>query len=271
MQRPSYRSVRSQDWRWLSVLSVAVLVAYLALTPVVEASDAMDYYLLDLSDPYANPWGSLHAFVYSPVYAQVLYPLTLLPFEAFYKVLVAINLSALVFLLGPVWAVVALPLAHSDISNGQVHLPLAASIVLMLRSPGWAAFGLLSKVTPGVTVLWFVGRREWRNLAVALGITAVIIAVSAVLWPEAWLAWIELLSESSTRHVANFSISQWPAIFRLPIAAGLVMMAAWRGRPAALPVIACFALPTIWVGSLVMLLAVPRLWVVSSERATARS
>ena len=75
MQRSgAYRSVRSHDWRWLSALSVAVLIAYLVLTPVVAASDAMDYYLLDVSDPYANPWGSLHAFVYSPAYAQVLYP-----------------------------------------------------------------------------------------------------------------------------------------------------------------------------------------------------
>ena len=119
--------------------------------------------------------------------------------------------------------------------------------------------------------MWFVGRREWRNLAIALGTTAGIIAVSAVLWPEAWVEWLALLSESSTRYVANFSVSQWPAIFRVPIAAGLALMAAWRGRPAALPVIACFALPTIWVGSLVMLLAVPRLWVFSSEPANAQA
>ena len=208
------------------------LSAYWALTPVRTVSDAMDYYLLDLADPYANPWGATHAFVYSPVYAQVLYPLTLLPFEAFYKVLMAINLGALLFLVGPVWAAVALPLAHPDIANGQVHLVLAASIVLMLRSPGWGAFGVLSKVTPGVTLLWFPARREWRAFAVAAGVTATLVIVSAITWPQAWFDWVTLLSESATHHVDTFSISQWPAIFRLPIGAGLVVMAAWRvGRP----------------------------------------
>ena len=104
--------------RLLPILGLGIVIAYWALTPARTVSDAMDYYLLDLADPYANPWGATHAFVYSPVYAQVLYPLTLLPFEAFYKVLMAINLGALLFLVGPVWAAVALPLAHPDMANG---------------------------------------------------------------------------------------------------------------------------------------------------------
>ena len=201
--------------RFLPILGLGIVVAYWALAPVRTVSDAMDYYLLDLADPYANPWGATHAFVYSPVYAQVLYPLTLLPFEAFYKVLMAINLGALLFLVGPVWAAVALPLAHPDIANGQVHLVLAASIVLMVRSPGWAAFGVLSKVTPGVTVLWFPARREWRAFAVAVGChcdaghplrTHLAAALGS--------SWVTLLSESATHHVDTFSVSQWPAIFR---------------------------------------------------------
>ena len=256
--------------RFLPILGLGIVVAYWALVPVRTVSDAMDYYLLDLADPYANPWGATHAFVYSPVYAQVLYPLTLLPFEAFYKVLMAINLGALLFLVGPVWAAVALPLAHPDIANGQVHLVLAASIVLMVRSPGWAAFGVLSKVTPGVTILWFPARREWRAFAVAVGVTATLVIVSVFTWPQAWFSWVTLLSESATHHVDTFSISQWPAIFRLPIGAGLVVMAAWRSRPAALPVIALFVLPSIWIGALVMLLAVPKLWTSESDRRPAQ-
>lgn len=250
---------RPLDWHWM-LPWVGVLVTYWLLAPVLTGSDAMDYYLMDPSDPYANEWGAVHAFVYSPAYAQVLTPLQALPFEWFYKLLLAVNLGALVYLLGPVWGVVALPFAIPDISNGQIHLLLAASVVAMVRTPGWAAFGLLSKVTPGVTVLWFLARREWRNLGIAVGVTAGIVGVSAVVYPTAWVEWVELLTTSSTRHVENFSVSEWPAIFRLPIAAGLVIMAGWRDRPAALPVIALFALPTIWAGALVMLLAVPKLY-----------
>ena len=76
----------------------------------------------------------------------------------------------------------------------------------------------------------------------------------------------DLLGASSIRHVENFAISERPVLYRLPIAAGLVVLAAWRNRPAALPVIVCFALPAIWLGSLVLLAAIPR--VVGQWQAT---
>ena len=37
--------------------------------------------------------------------------------------------------------------------------------------PSWA-FVLLTKVTPGIGLLWFAIRRRWRDLAIALGVTA---------------------------------------------------------------------------------------------------
>jgi hypothetical protein len=219
----------------------------------------VDYFLMDPADPYSDDWGGQHAFVYSPVYATFLGPLTELPFETFYKVATGLNLVALVYLLGPVWGAVALPLAHSDISNAQIHLPLAAVCVLMLsRSWTWI-YHPLTKVTPGISVLWYVGRREWRNAAQAVGVLVLVVAVSYALWPTAWHDWIALLTESSTRHVANFTVSQWPAVFRLPIGAGLVYLAARRNRPAALPLCVLFVLPSIWVGAvLTMPLAIPK-------------
>lgn len=243
----------------LTAVAVASLCAYIGWVPVDPGTDTMDYYLFNLVDPYSNDWGALHAYVYSPAYGQVLYPFTLLPFDVFFKITVAVNLAALVFLVGPVWAVVALPVAHTEIVNSQIHLLLASAAVLMVRHPAAWAFMPLTKVTPGVTILWYVGRREWRNLGVAIGVTGLIVAVSATIWPTAWIEWLRLLSESSTRHVANYTFSEWPAIFRLPIGAGLVWIAARRNRPAALPVIVLFVLPSIWVGAMVMLLAVPRM------------
>ena len=43
------------------------------------------------------------------------------------------------------------------------------AIVLGFRWPFTWAFVLLTKVTPGVGLLWFAVRREWRSLAIALG------------------------------------------------------------------------------------------------------
>ena len=91
-------------------------------------------------------------------------------------------------------------------------------------------------------------------------VSFVVVAVSAVISPAAWRDWLQLLADSSTLQMGNLVVSEWPALFRLPIAAGLVIMAGWRGRPAALPLIVCFALPAIWPWSLTLAAAVSRLW-----------
>jgi hypothetical protein len=254
---------------FLELLAVAVLIGYLFLVPIPPTSDAANYHALDLADPYRNRWGAPESFVYSPAFGQLLYPLTLLPFEVFYRLLLAINLVCLWWLIGP-WSAPALllPFVQSELRTGQIHLPLAVMTVLAMSYAGAWAFGFLTKVTPGVTILWWLARREWRRALIALVVTAGILAVSAAIWPTAWFEWLALVTESSTRHVQNFTVSNLPVAFRLPIAAGLVVLAAWRNRPAALPVIVCFALPAIWFGALVMLLAIPRM--VGWRRGTIR-
>src|SRR5690348_6311250 len=65
----------------------------------------------------------------------------------------------------------AFPPILFELSMGNIHLLLAAAIVLGFRWPAAWSFVLLTKVTPGVGLLWFAVRREWRSLAVALGAT----------------------------------------------------------------------------------------------------
>ena len=90
--------------------------------------------------------------------------------------------SRFVWLAGPFTLLVlfTVPVA-SEINAGNIQLLLAAAIVLGVpqRGAGWAgawAFVLLTKVTPGVGLLWFALRRRWRALAIALGVTAAIAA-----------------------------------------------------------------------------------------------
>ena len=248
-------------WRSLHAIGWAALIAYLVLSPIPATSDVENYWLLDTADPYRDRWGSADAFVYSPAFGQLVYPFTFIPFEAFFRVVMAINLVALAWLLGPVAGALALllPFVQSELTTGQIHLPLTVMCVLLRRHPSFWAFGVLTKVTPGVTLLWFLGRREWRQAAVALGVTLAIVIVSAITWPSAWRDWIELLIESSTRSIENFVVNELPVVYRLPIAAGLMVMAAWRDRPAAIPLLVCFALPAIWFGALVMFAGVPRM------------
>ena len=50
---------------------------------------------------------------------------------------------------------------------------------------------------PGIGLLWFALRREWRQLAIALGATAAVVAVSFLLMPGAWRDWIALLAANT--------------------------------------------------------------------------
>ena len=76
------------------------------------------------------------------------------------------------------------PANHLTIGNLQ---PLIlAAVVLGLRYPAMWAIPLLTKIGPGIGILWFVVRREWRSLGIALGTTAAIVVVSLVIDPGAW-------------------------------------------------------------------------------------
>jgi hypothetical protein len=240
----------------LHLVGMSVLVAYWSLLPTI-GGDAATFWALDLADPYGERWGGTLAYVYSPAFAQLISPLTQLPYDAFYKVWTAISVTALAWVLTPAGAAVALliPFVRMEIESGQVHLWLAVMCAIGLRHPQAWSFGLLTKVTPGVGLLWFAARREWAALRVAALATLALVGVSALVHPSAWVDWLGLLVQSGTLHMDNLAWSEWPAAYRLPLAAGLVVVAGWRDRPAALPMIVCFALPAIWPWAVAMLAA----------------
>ena len=242
---------------------LAVLIAYLVITPVPGGSDAHNYYALDLTDPYRNRWAASESFVYSPAFGQLIYPATLLPIDVFYKMFQAISLACLGWLLGPLGAALALivPFTRSELNSAQIHLELAVMCVVGMRYSGAWAFGLLTKVTPGVGLLYFAARREWGKG----GVSAVDHSSNHRRFgscPSRCVGRLDRApsAESSTRTVQVFALNEWPAAFRASRSQpGWPVMAGWRGRPAAIPVIVCFALPAIWPGALTLLAAVPRL------------
>ncbi len=134
--------------------------------------DARAYWRVDLAHPYASSGvGEFSTYLYSPAFAQFLSPLYVLPFEAFFVLWTAASVLVLYWLVRPwPWALLILLLPWTyELFVGQVHLFIAAAIVLGFRWPALWAFNILTKVTPGVGLLWFLVRREWRSLAIALG------------------------------------------------------------------------------------------------------
>ena len=113
------------------------------------------------------------AYLYSPAFAQLIRPLTILPWPIFVTIWTAFNLAIVWWLLGR-WSLPAmlfLPIPF-EIVSGNVHLMYAAAIVLGFRASFTWALPILTKVTPGIGLAWFAVRREWRQLGLALGVTA---------------------------------------------------------------------------------------------------
>jgi len=224
---------------------------------LVTAQDARSYYGLNLSDLYfgRTNWNAVGAYPYSPAFAQLVYPLGLLPWPAFVAAWTAILLAAAFLLTGPELFLVGLLLGFVEIAGGNISLLLALAIVAGFRHPWTWAFVLLTKITPGIGLLWFALRREWRQLGVALGTTAAIVVVSYILLPGAWQAWINLLAENTGKG-GTWAALPIPLMLRGPLAVLLIAWGARRNQRWVVPVSAMLALPALWYGSLSMLLGV---------------
>ena len=216
--------------------------------------DARAYWRIDLANPYAHSGvGDLSTYLYSPAFAQVMAPFGALPFPVSFALWTALSIGLLAWLVRPwPWAmpILALPIIY-ELCVGNVHFLIAAAIVVGFRIPTAWAFPILTKITPGVGVGWFLMRHEWRAFAVAVGTTAVIAGVSFLLAPSAWENWIAFLLDSPGR-------SQLLAL-RVVLAAGLVAFGARTDRRWLVPVAVWISLPVVWVNSWVILLAVIRL------------
>ncbi len=240
------------------VLGLALLAYYVAMLVLAgDRVDAAAYYDARLPDPYAHAIvGSDEAYLYAPAFIQVLTPLQQLPWQWFLAIWSSVLATALAFLAGPWLAVVLLliPVA-SELHTGNIHLLLAAAVVIGFRRPGAWAFVLLTKSTCGVGLLWFVVRREWRNLGIALGTTTAVAAVSFVAAPGLWFDWVHALLANTGVTVVQNNWLPIPLPIRVVAAAGLVAWGARRDQRWTVAVGALLALPVVWYASYAMLVA----------------
>jgi hypothetical protein len=216
--------------------------------------DARAYWRVDLAHPYVtSAVGEYSTYLYSPAFAQVLSPLYGLSFEAFFVLWTIASVAVLYWLVRPwPWALLILFLPWTyELFVGQVHLFIAAVIVLGFRYPALWAFAILTKITPGIGLLWFLVRREWRPLAIALGTTAAVALISFVLSPTAWFDWYAFLRGSTGSGELLYP--------RIAAAAVIVVAGALTGRRWAVPIAVWLALPVVWIESWVILLAIIRL------------
>ena len=240
----------------LSLVGLGVLVAIVFYGP---GSDTRWYWHLDLAAPYAGATQSLsgETFRYGPPFVLLFAPAHLLPFDAFRLLWLAVEIGCLYLLAGR-WtlAAVALYPVALELSAGNINLPLALAVAAGIRYPAVWSFVLLSKVTPGVGILWFAVRGEWRRLGRALATTGAIMLATAVVAAGLWSAWIAMLATAvSLTPEPGQPYLAVPLALRLPAAVVLVTWGARTNRPWLAAVAATLALPTVWPAALSMLLA----------------
>jgi len=239
----------------------AVFYVVAIVTGVVgDGIDGHAYWALQWPHPYPTTYGVLSdGFNYSPVAAQILLPLLVLPWPVFHALLTTAGLASLYYLAGR-WSLLLLlfPPVAVELWAANINLVLAVAIVAAFRYPGMWALPLMTKVASGIGVFWFALRREWRSFAIAIGVTTVLVAVSYTLEPEAWAEWVAYLR-------ANVGMTPMPAaipvplLWRLPAAAAVLIVAALTNRRWLVPITCVLATPVVLPATLTLLLASWRL------------
>ena len=237
-----------------AVVAGLLFAAYLFVVVAPKSGtvgfDAFAYWNVNPTDPYSVPVGGLGAFNYSPPIARLFGPFGALEWPTFLWLWLALLIGNVVWLGGRnvriLW-ILAFPPVAIEIYHGNIHLWIAAAIALGFRYPWTWGFVLLTKVTPGVGLLWFAVRREWQALGIALGVTGSIVVVSLILQGQLWVDWLGFIfSTPEGGSVAQFHIPI-PLWLRLPAAAALVIWGARTDRRWTVALAATLALPVLWI------------------------
>jgi hypothetical protein len=239
-----------------SLFWVAVRIGQVGLGP-----DAHSYFDAHGEHLYLGTLGDI-AYAYSPAFAQAIGPLQNLPFETFRTVIAAAELAALAYLFGPLIAFgIALfqitPMWDEIAFSGNIQIVAAAVLVVGLRGNALAwPFLLLTKVTPGIAILWPLLKRDWRGVATGLILTALFVSISFAATPHHWSEWIGWMASSIDRSGDRAGL---PQIVRLLIAVVVIVYAARTDRVWVVPLGAAIAAPE-GGGHWLLLLAMWPLW-----------
>jgi hypothetical protein len=268
--------VTPQRWADLQRAFWVALAPGGALFVVMQVTGHIDHDLVGVDshaywqavqDPaswYTLPPGWRDAYLYSPAFAQVLWPIGQLPWPAFQSVWLVAQLTALTWLLAPLgWrrGVLLAPFFVTELLLGNVYLFFAVALAAaMSRAPGAIALPILTKVAPGVVGLWWVARREWRPVARASLVTMLVTGLSVLASPDAWSRWISFLADTAGERGGGSAV-------RLALAAVVIVIAARRHWPWLLAPALVLACPILGggYGPLAALAAIPRLLALRPE------
>jgi len=267
------------DWAGLAVLlsfglTVGLGWAFSSAVPV----DTATYWRVSSGGPmYGTIWGLDDAsrYIYPPPLAQVLHPLHALGWPAF-AALWAVGMFIALWGSTRWWSLPVLAISGAAalgygfghaLANplilafvGNIQSVVAVAILLGFRWPATWAFVLLTKIGPGIGILWFAVRGEWRQFAIAVGATVVIGAVSFGVDPGSWFEFVRFALANLTTP-APLAVVPVPLILRLAMSVALIVWGARSNHRWTVPIAAGWAslalyewsAITIWLAALPLL------------------
>ena len=240
----------------VGLLGLAYLFAVVGPAQGTFGFDAFAYWAVEIADPYVVPVGGQGAFTYTPVSARLFDPVGTVDWASFLWLWSALLVGTVLWLGGRrfLW-ILAFPPVALELYHGNIHLLLAAMIVLGFRYPAFWVFGIFTKVTPGIGLLWFLVRREWRNLGIVVALTAAIGVVSLLVDGDLWRQWLGLVVSAESGGQVPQAQVPIPLVIRLPAAAIVVIWGALTDRRWAVPVAVTLALPVLWPSGFAVLAA----------------
>jgi hypothetical protein len=264
-QRPRIGWLLSTLGVWLSAVGFAAFF-WFGVHGGVHGLDSRVYWeAARRSVSYDAAPGTLGAYLYPPPFALALWPLAQLPLAVFLDVWMALEAVAFAWLVKPLgarWGIPAFLMCFAELIVGNIHAFLAVMMVVGVRRGSPWVLALLTKVTSGVGLLWFIARRQWRPVLTSLGLTAAVCLASLALQRHAWGAWLHFVVRDSGQGTLFFPV-------RLVLAALVTAYAGRSRRSWLLPIALVLAQPVAEWMSLTLLSAVPRLVVKERAERTA--
>jgi hypothetical protein len=130
---------------------------------------------------------------------------------------------------------------------GNIEFLIAASIILAVHGRAEPlTFMAMAKISP----ILAVPPRLWRQVVITVVVTLVVTLPWLHLWPE-WIDYLLRQPSSIDIHIGP------PWYVRLPLALALLLVR----RPWASALAVVVGMPSLWLGTLVILIAPVRLWI----------
>jgi len=273
--------------RLLALLSLVgfAMLAWNLTSPIVEhgttgASDARAYWaagrrLLQGTALYADTAGQPFAFLYPPIAAQLVAPLSLLPLPVFAWGIRVLELLCLRYVVGS-WKlagasmIVCLPVV-AEIEAGNINLVIAAALAAAIRGDNrWLVPAAVPKFTALAALPFALGRNRRALVLGALG-AATLCALSVLSAPDLWRSYATFVISQPSVDNQWYNVGRVVSLPARLLGAAVCALIAIR-RPVFMPVAVALSAPVLWFNSLSVLVAiVPAMTVDSATRASGHA